>query len=58
MTQSRMVRRCIGVRLPPSMVNISISPSGVTTGARPPETPSGKMFSRSSSRWSTWVRAQ
>jgi hypothetical protein len=40
------------------MVNISISPSGVTMGARPPETPGGSCSETSLSRSLTWARAQ
>ena len=41
MVQSISPRCSVGVRPPPTMVNMSISPSGVTIGARPPTVPAG-----------------
>ena len=41
MVQSISPRCSVGVRSPPAMVNMSISPSGVTIGASPPAAPGG-----------------
>ncbi len=58
MVKSRKLRCSVGVRLPPTMVNISISPSGVTIGARPPDTPEGRRSCTCARRSFTCARAQ
>jgi hypothetical protein len=56
--QSTRWRRAIGSSPPPSTVNTSISERGVTTGAKPPEAPSGNWSWTSRSRSLTCTRAQ
>ena len=58
MVQSSSVRRSASERLPPSMVNMKISDSGVAMGASPPETVSGSWPITPDSRSPTCWRAQ